>query len=77
MVVRLVLAVLRSRCAGFNRPQYEAAAAEVYEDNYRDIRKGSNGSCGTTCTAGPGYDFVTGLGTPRANHLVPFRAGRR
>jgi hypothetical protein len=33
-----------------------------------DITSGSNGSCGGTylCTAGPGYDGPTGLGTPTA-----------
>ncbi len=35
-----------------------------------DITKGSNGSCGTECTAGPGYDFVTGLGSPKAVQVV-------
>lgn len=30
----------------------------------RDITSGSNGSCGTDCTAGTGYDLVTGLGSP-------------
>jgi subtilase family serine protease len=30
-----------------------------------DITSGSNGSCGSVCTAGPSYDFVTGLGSPR------------
>jgi subtilase family serine protease len=30
-----------------------------------DVTSGSNGSCGTyLCTAGPGYDGPTGLGTP-------------
>jgi subtilase family serine protease len=31
-----------------------------------DVTSGSNGSCGSTylCTAGPGYDGPTGLGTP-------------
>jgi subtilase family serine protease len=34
-----------------------------------DITKGSNGNCGGTyfCTAGPGYDGPTGLGTPNGN----------
>ncbi len=31
-----------------------------------DVTSGSNGSCGSVCTAGPGYDFVTGLGSPRS-----------
>lgn len=32
--------------------------------NLRDITSGNNGSCGTDCTAGTGYDLVTGLGSP-------------
>ncbi|MGW1915291.1 hypothetical protein ACWCQS_32330 [Streptomyces sp. NPDC002076] len=32
----------------------------------RDVTSGSNGGCGTECTAGPGYDTVTGLGSPAA-----------
>ena len=34
-----------------------------------DVVVGSNGSCGGTyfCTAGPGYDGPTGLGTPNGN----------
>jgi subtilase family serine protease len=37
---------------------------------FHDITKGSNGSCGTECNAGPGYDFVTGLGSPMAPQVV-------
>jgi subtilase family serine protease len=59
-----------------HRPQYEAAKGENYTENYTDILTGSNGSCGAVCTAGPGYDFVTGLGTPKAENLVPSLAGR-
>ena len=34
--------------------------------NFNDVTSGSNGSCGGSylCTAGPGYDGPTGLGTP-------------
>ncbi len=35
-----------------------------YSTNLRDITSGTNGSCGTDCTAGAGYDLVTGLGSP-------------
>ncbi len=35
-----------------------------YSTNLRDITSGSNGTCGTDCTAGTGYDLVTGLGSP-------------
>jgi subtilase family serine protease len=44
------------------------AAAET---DYHDIVAGSNGSCGALCNASPGYDFVTGVGSPQANLLVP------
>ena len=35
-----------------------------FKTNLRDITSGTNGSCGTDCTAGTGYDLVTGLGSP-------------
>lgn len=35
-----------------------------YKTNLRDVTSGKNGSCGTDCTAGKGYDLVTGLGSP-------------
>jgi subtilase family serine protease len=43
----------------------------AYSTNFRDITSGTNGSCGNICTAGTNYDFVTGLGSPLANALVP------
>jgi subtilase family serine protease len=39
--------------------------------DFHDIVSGSNGSCGAECTAGPGYDFITGLGSPMANEIIP------
>lgn len=35
-----------------------------YSTNLRDIISGTNGTCGVDCTAGTGYDLVTGLGSP-------------
>lgn len=55
-------------------PQYNAATGPAYAANYRDITTGSNGSCGSARTASTGYDFVTGLGSPVANALVPYLA---
>jgi subtilase family serine protease len=46
-------------------------ASTAYSTNFRDITSGTNGSCGSLCTAGTNYDFVTGLGSPLANALVP------
>lgn len=53
-------------------PEYAAAGASVYSSNYRDVSSGTNGTCGSTCTAASGYDFVTGLGSPAPLNLVPF-----
>jgi len=47
--------------------QYLYPAAET---DYHDIVSGTNGSCGALCTAGPGYDYITGVGSPQANLLV-------
>jgi subtilase family serine protease len=53
-------------------PFYNAAQRAVYSLNYRDIISGTNGTCGAICTATIGYDFVTGVGSPLANALVPY-----
>jgi len=47
------------------------------EKDYHDITTGSNGSCGAQCTAGTGYDFVTRLGSPQANLLIPTLAAAK
>src|SRR6266702_4428888 len=46
-------------------------AKTAYSTNFRDITSGTNGSCGSVCTAGTNYDFVTGLGSTLANAIVP------
>ncbi len=56
-------------------PVYNAAGSAVYSTNYHDITSGTNGGCGSVCTAGSGWDFVTGLGSPQADNLVPYLAG--
>ena len=43
----------------------------VTATNYNDIAIGTNGSCGTLCTATSGYDYITGLGSPQANYVIP------
>ena len=45
-------------------------ASSAYAANFRDIVSGSNGTCGTLCTAAVGYDYVTGLGRPMAANLI-------
>jgi hypothetical protein len=41
----------------------------TYQRNFHDITTGSNGY-----SAGPGYDLVTGLGSPIVNNIVPLLA---
>ncbi|HTK59580.1 MAG TPA: S53 family peptidase [Candidatus Baltobacteraceae bacterium] len=45
---------------------YQDAAGPDSGLYFRDITSGTNGSCGVLCTAGTGYDEVTGLGSPLA-----------
>lgn len=46
---------------------YRLATGGAYATDFRDITSGNNG----TYSTGPGYDYVTGLGSPLANNLVP------
>ncbi len=41
-----------------------------YASNFHDVTSGTNGSCGTICTAVVGYDYVTGLGSPQASDII-------
>jgi subtilase family serine protease len=43
---------------------YQDAAGINAASYFRDIASGTNGTCGAVCTAAPGYDTVTGLGSP-------------
>jgi hypothetical protein len=43
---------------------------KAYARNYHDVPAGSNGTCGTFCTATEGYDYVTGIGSPQASNLI-------
>ena len=44
----------------------QSSLYQLSSSNFHDITTGSNGY-----NAGPGYDLVTGIGTPIANQLVP------
>jgi len=47
------------------------AIAKSNYGNYHDIHSGSSGTCGSLCNSVTGYDTVTGIGSPRANLLIP------
>jgi len=58
-----------------NTTLYSAAGGTSYNFNniyFRDIASGTNGNCGSICTARLGYDYVTGLGSPLSNNLIPY-----
>jgi subtilase family serine protease len=43
--------------------------------DYHDILLGTNGECGAICDATSGYDFVTGMGTPKADLITQTLVG--
>ena len=45
------------------------------DPNYNDITTGANGSC-ALCSTTSGYDYVTGLGSPKASSLIPALVNR-
>jgi subtilase family serine protease len=68
-----LFAIANSIRAGFGKSALNQVQFSLYpaaEGDYHDITSGTNGSCGAQCTAGPGYDFVTGVGSPQANLLI-------
>jgi subtilase family serine protease len=64
--VALINAARAKPLNGANGLLYALAAAD-YAGDYRDITSGNNGAY----TATASYDFVTGLGSPVSNNLVP------
>ena len=57
--------------SSLNSVQYALYNASTWSANFHDIASGANGTCGSVCLAGANYDFVTGLGSPKANQLIP------
>ena len=47
-----------------------------YGAYFHDVTNGSNGKCGTLCGATAKYDYVTGLGTPKADAMIPALVGQ-
>lgn len=52
---------------GYASSSYKAdAAIYALTSGLADITTGTNGTCGSVCSAKSGYDFVTGRGSPRS-----------
>jgi subtilase family serine protease len=52
-----------------NGPLYSLAKTALGSD-FHPVTWGSNGRCGLLCTAMPGYDYITGIGSPQAKLLI-------
>lgn len=53
-----------------NTVLYRIGGDAAYLSNFHDVICGNNGTCGFFCNAQAGYDYVTGLGSPRLPTLV-------
>ncbi len=73
-VIAVTNSAAASKLPSLNTLLYQAATTS-YSTAYHDITSGGNGSCGAVCNAGPGYDYVTGLGTPQSPNLVKIITG--
>lgn len=68
-----ITAIANSMRAGMGKGPIGANFLKVVYSNpsaFHDITTGFNGTCGAMCQAGPGWDFVTGLGSPNAPLVV-------
>jgi hypothetical protein len=60
----------KSMLTGSSAALYGAAVTS-YSEAFNDVKSGpNNGQCGPLCKVDAGYDYLTGLGTPRANALI-------
>jgi len=65
----------KARLSGTNTVLYSLSKQSAAA-NFHPINSGNNGSCGALCTAGAGYDYVTGIGTPVAASLINILAAQ-
>jgi subtilase family serine protease len=65
----------KARLSGTDTAIYSVAKKGL-ATNFLGVTQGTNGMCGTMCTALAGYDYVTGLGSPKANVLIPALAAQ-
>jgi len=66
-----ILARVDHRRLVLSQPLLKNADNHLYPVPGADYHDITVGSSGVGCTAGPGYDLVTGLGTPKGSFLMP------
>ena len=72
------ITIVHSQRAALGKGTLSQAAYDLYQfyysgnylTDFHDITTGSNGTCGSQCNAGPGFDLLTGIGTYQADQLV-------
>jgi subtilase family serine protease len=64
-----MMAAKKGKFNNFNGSIY-SVAREYSFALFQDITSGFNGNCGYWCYARPGYDYITGVGTPQATNLI-------
>lgn len=62
-------AIRKGQLSSTNSSLYSLAKSNLAVD-FNAVTQGSNGSCGVWCSAATGYDYVTGLGTPRVSAMI-------
>jgi subtilase family serine protease len=65
----------KAHLSGIHTPIY--AIAKSAGSNFLGVNYGTNGNCGVMCSAGAGFDYVTGLGTPQSNVLISSLAAQK
>jgi subtilase family serine protease len=73
-----LLAIVNSSRAAQRKANLSSTNTDLYSiakasmgTSFHSVTAGTNGNCGEICDALPGYDYVTGLGTPQSAALVP------
>ncbi len=62
-------ALRKTNLTGTDAALYASGKSNLAE-YFHPVTQGDNGACGLVCDASVGYDYVTGLGTPRANVVI-------
>jgi subtilase family serine protease len=70
--IAAMIAIANSKRVASGKSTLTMTPGDMYTftADYHDITSGRNGKC-ALCYCEPGYDFVTGLGTPEANAVIP------
>jgi len=76
-IAALCAEIVHHRLGAINDKLYRIAGSDAYAKAFHDITSGNNSFGGIAgYTAGPGWDPVTGLGSPDVANLLPLLAAR-